>query len=261
MTPLHLIRIPVRLGALARWAHERGWVRTRKRAIVFDEGRALHHLLAESLGGGVLQPYRLLCPPRGRAGNIYGYSVSDAVALRAAVRIQALPETLSVLCADRIESKVMTDTWFAGQRIGFDLRVRPVRRLNTGIEVAGVRLPKNSEIDAFLREAWQCHPEAPNGMEKANRSRESVYLDWLAERMAPAATVDVSATRLVRFQRTVVARGKRAIEGPDAIFHGTLAVTDASAFSKALAGGIGRHKAYGFGMLLLRPPNKPVLVR
>jgi len=33
---------------------------------------------------------------------------------------------------------------------------------------------------------------------------------------------------------------------------GTLSVRDPEAFAAALAAGVGRHKAFGFGMLLLR---------
>ena len=35
---------------------------------------------------------------------------------------------------------------------------------------------------------------------------------------------------------------------------GTLTITDPVEFGSLLANGIGRHKAYGYGMLLLRPP-------
>jgi CRISPR system Cascade subunit CasE len=35
--------------------------------------------------------------------------------------------------------------------------------------------------------------------------------------------------------------------------HGELTINDADAFARLLAGGVGRHAAYGFGMLLLRP--------
>ena len=38
---------------------------------------------------------------------------------------------------------------------------------------------------------------------------------------------------------------------------GNLIVSDPAAFAQLLTRGIGRHRAYGFGMLLLRPPGKP----
>ena len=58
MTALHLIRVSVDTHALVRWAQERGWVRGR--VVAFDEGRALHHLVDEVVGPGVLRPFRLL---------------------------------------------------------------------------------------------------------------------------------------------------------------------------------------------------------
>ena len=39
------------------------------------------------------------------------------------------------------------------------------------------------------------------------------------------------------------------------MLYGELEVTDPEAFNRLLATGIGRDKAYGYGMLLLRPPR------
>jgi len=41
--------------------------------------------------------------------------------------------------------------------------------------------------------------------------------------------------------------------GPDAVFKGVLQIHDADAFNRLLRRGIGRHRAFGFGMLLLKP--------
>ena len=53
--------------------------------------------------------------------------------------------------------------------------------------------------------------------------------------------------------RTVRKLHTRASEGPHAVMRGSLTIADPSAFSRMLAQGVGRHKAYGYGMLLLRP--------
>ena len=37
---------------------------------------------------------------------------------------------------------------------------------------------------------------------------------------------------------------------------GILAITDPTAFADLLARGVGRHRAYGYGMLLLRPARE-----
>ena len=84
----------------------------------------------------------------------------------------------------------------------------------------------------------------------------SVAGGWLAEHLAGAARL--LDCRLEAFARTQVARRDgtrrlRWIEGPDAVISGTLEVAGPEAFGQRLARGIGRHRAFGFGMLLLRP--------
>jgi CRISPR system Cascade subunit CasE len=61
--------------------------------------------------------------------------------------------------------------------------------------------------------------------------------------------------RVVR-RGSFAADGRRPLRpqlGPDATFTGVLQVRDPDAFAGLLARGIGRHRAFGFGMLLLRP--------
>ncbi len=259
MTAFHLIRAPVDTGRLARWAGERGWAGSK--GAVYDEGRGLHHLVTEIWGPGILTSFRLLVPPRRRAGNLYAYSAMGAEALRTAADVQAPPEHLKVLRLEGLESKPMPADWRAGQRLGFDLRTRPVRRLRRDLNGPREPFRAGSEVDAFLVEALRGHPETPDGMTNEGRTRQEVYLDWLAERLSPAATLDRSAARLVRFRRQRVAREKRDSEGPDAIVHGVLVVADPTAFSAMLMRGVGRHRAYGYGMLLLRPLGRTGPVR
>ena len=63
------------------------------------------------------------------------------------------------------------------------------------------------------------------------------------------------------FQRIRAYRKRNAArysEGPDALMRGELTVTDGTAFACLLKKGIGRHRAYGYGMLLLRPADSVV---
>ena len=89
------------------------------------------------------------------------------------------------------------------------------------------------------------------------RSREEVYREWLQKRFEHkgGAVLDVCTTKLVSFRRTRAVRKlhRRYSEGPDALMRGEIEITDGAKFAEMLASGIGRHKAYGFGMLLLRP--------
>ncbi len=116
-------------------------------------------------------------------------------------------------------------------------------------------LRKGAEADAFYVQRLRGDPV---GQAEAGPVRERVYLDWLKVRLGGAAELDEPSCRLTAFRRTSVARGGRVLEGPDATIHGTLVVGDVEGFADLLARGVGRHRAYGYGMLMLRPPGRPV---
>lgn len=238
---LHLIHLPIPPRTFAQWARDRGFGPKGTQ----DDGATLHILLSALFGKGVLQPFRLFAPGRGTA-SLYAYASQSAPELLETARMVAPPEMLAAVDIDRLRAKPMPLPR-PGQRLGFDLRFRPVRRLTEGKRVR--------ERDAFVSEACRNHPDDPQGMATAGRDRRAVYRDWLTERLPGA---DLETADLVRFERLRVLRNGRALEGPDATMHGTLRVTDADAFSDTLANGIGRHRAYGFGMLLLRPAGATV---
>ena len=252
------MRILLRTGALGRLGRR---ARIGRRGEASDEGRALHHLLAEAFGPGAAHCFRLLAAPGGSAGSLYLYSPQDAEGLRVTAEICAWPEHLGVLPLSRLESRPMSRAWRAGQRPGFDLRMRPVRRLLRDLETSRGRMARGAEVDAFLAEALRRHPGEPGGMAGEGRTREAVYLDWLAERPGGAVELDRAGRRLAQFRRTGVLRGRSGLEGPEATIHGTLRVSDSDGFAELLRRGIGRRRTYGYGMLLLRPAGRPAPVR
>ena len=254
--PIHLVRVPMETKALASWADERGWVRHRGLLSDFDEGRALHHLLDEALGPGRLRPFRLLVPPRRATGYLYAYSKCNAEELAGLAQCHALPDHLAILRTDAMQSKAMPLKWRDGQKLGFNLRARPVRRLSKELETAGGRTYKpGSELDAFMLEALTEFGADRDGMKEAGRTREAVYLDWLSDRLAPYAILDRARTRLTSFRLRRAARNA-AVEGPDTTIQGTFTIADRAGFHELLERGVGRHCAYGYGMMLLRPPAR-----
>ena len=238
---LRMIRADIDIREFHRWAGVRGLISRS----AFDEGFALHCLLVESFGELAPKPFRAIIPRGGgRAlGTLYGYARADAHALRDAASTYCDPLQVKILPPARIDSKPMPAAWRAGQRLGFELRIRPVIRRARRNARAG------RECDAFQAEA-ELHPKG--GMK---RTREEVYIDWLRARLDANGAAHLESAKLTMFQRTRAVRKlhARPSEGPDAVMSGILTISDAEEFGRLLAGGIGRHKSYGYGMLLLRP--------
>ena len=237
---LHMLRADISVRDFQRW------MGTRR---LQDPDHAMHCLLTECFGDLAPKPFRLILPRGGATGVLYGYGRARADALRETAGICADPLQCRVIPTQSLDSKSMPADWQVGKRLGFETRIRPIVRRSRNADSHPAR-----EWDAFLQEAVQ-HPKG--GMK---RSREDVYTEWLSDQLERrgGARLDVQRTRLVLFQRTRAVRkpGARHSEGPDAVMRGILTITDGGAFTNLLARGVGRHRAYGYGMLLLRPARE-----
>ena len=255
--PLHMVRFRVDPVALTTFA-------ARERLLDDDLGYALHVALRRTFGAAGPQPLRVLETAASTAREavptrVLGYT-EDPDALT--VPATALPDWSEDWSRDgpapRLfpESPVarpMPTDWHEGTRYGFEVQIRPVRRASAGVRPArGATGPEKraGERDAFL----SAIDAAGEGIVPG---REEVYRDWLTERLGEAAELERAS--LVRFRRTTVRRsahakgGTRAVEGPEALMRGRLRVRDPAAFDRLLRRGVGRHVAFGYGMLLLRP--------
>ena len=235
--PLYMIRAEVALREFRRWMGIRR---------LQDPDHAMHCLLTESFGELAPRPFRLIMPRGQSRGVLYGYARVEAEDLRDAAGIYACPSQVCILSPDSIASKPMPSVWRVGKRLGFETRVRPIVRRSRNADCR-----PHKECDAFAREASRY----PKGA--MPYSREAVYTNWLSDQFdrRGGARLDPDRTKLMSFQRTRAVRKLHArhSEGPDAVMRGVLTITDPDAFSSLLAHGIGRHRAYGYGMLLLRP--------
>ena len=236
----NMIRAGIDMRAFYRWAGSRGMISRN----AFDPGFAMHCLLTESFGRDLApKPFRVIIPrDRNRAhGTFYAYSGSTADELREAAAAFADPLQSKIISSSTMDNKTMPNSWRTGQRLGFEALIRPVVRCGRGSDRPG------KERDAFQSEAER-HPKG-----EMPRSREQVYRGWLFDRLALRGA-RLEEARLRSFQRVRVVRKlrKHASEGPDAVMQGTLEVTDPAMFADLVAGGVGRHRAYGYGMLLLR---------
>lgn len=257
---LHLVQVPLDMPTFNRWAGERGLIRPR----TFDAGYAFHILLSSMFGKGALQPFRLFDSERRPKAALYGYSDVDQTELRRMAAAVAPPDCEAVIDSRRLRSKPMPRRFEQGERLGFDLRLRPVRRLRSELTdpQTGTSFRSGSEVDAFRLELIRQFP-AESGTSaaiQADVTRQSVYSGWLSERLGNAASVE--DCELAAFQRTRVIRGNSGeLEGPDAVLHGTITVASEDEFARILRKGVGRHRAYGYGMLLLRPPGRSAPTR
>ena len=264
-----LVHAPLDMRAFHRWAGKRGLIRRG----VFDSGFALHVLLSGLFGKSVLQPFRLFASERRQAASLYAYTDMDRDSLQRTAQDVGMPDCLEVLDPAELRSKPVPEVFEPGRRLGFDVRVRPVRRLRCSVQdsQSGRVLSTGAEVDAFrvaalhrFPDGWATEPggEAPNDLETLRGKRGDIYAEWLVERFGDAATVESGSCRLAAFQRARTVRGDGAgPEGPDATLQGDLTVRDTDAFARLLRKGVGRHKAYGYGMLLLRPPGTPPMGR
>lgn len=253
-----MVYLPIDWTAFCRWAGHRSLLRPG----VFDEGYALHVLLSAVFGKSVLKPYRVVRATRASIASLYAYSTADREWLRSTAGEVAPPDCLGVLGLADLATKVMPARFRKGQRLGFDVRIRPIRRLGQDLRdsQSGRLLRKGSELDSFRLELLN---RSPDGWRAANSetrrdgvSRQSVYGGWLAERLAGTACIDTEGCRLVDFRRSRAWRGKgRGSEGPDATLQGDLVVEDPDGFAQKVRYGVGRHRAYGYGMLIVRPPS------
>ena len=260
----HLIHVPLDMLKFNRWAgDERGlrWAGDERGLRWADAGYAFHVLLSAMFGKSVLQPFRLFASERRSSAALYGYADVDRAELQRTADAVAPPDCLHVLDPARMRSKRMPLHFERGRRLGFDLRVRPVRRVRRELadEQIGRSWRKGAEVDAFLLDVIRKFPSAQADRDaavNAGVTRESVYREWLTERLGDAVVVE--QCRLAAVKRTRAVRGDAwGPEGPDATLHGTFTVSNEETFAKILRNGVGRHRAYGYGMLLLRPPSRP----
>ena len=254
---VHLIHAPLDMRRFSSWAGNRGLIRNGS----FDAGYAFHVLLSAMFGKGVLQPFRVFASERRASAALYAYADVDEAELRSTAAAVAPPDCVDVIDPDSMRSKRMPPHFEQGRRLGFDLRLRPVRRLHRDLAdpQSGRSLAKGAEVDAFRLEVMRRFPSgwSDSAAARAGVTRQLVYTAWLGERFGNAVAVE--ECRLVSVSRSRAVRGDGGgPEGPDAILHGTFAVADKETFAGVLRNGVGRHRAYGYGMLLLRPPNRTV---
>ncbi|MDE0104391.1 MAG: type I-E CRISPR-associated protein Cas6/Cse3/CasE [Bryobacterales bacterium] len=280
MTELHLIRLPIKSREFTAWALDHGFLNTppgdgRGRPREADIGYALHALLCGLFGTQAPRPFAI--PALGQGVRRKGDTFTFELLGYARAPIEVL-HTLAQLVDSDLQMQIDWDSagarpmptqWPPGLQLRFDLRACPVRRVLRPFTtkprpgLPGRTIPRGSEVDAYQLAAVRARD---SGTEVPTRGK--VYAHWLAERLGPcpdrdqavslvADSAQVVAYRSVRLLRRPRGSGGRRCDRwltrPDVRFTGLLRVVDPAKVTALLASGVGRHSAFGFGMLLLRP--------
>lgn len=238
---LNLVKVPLRAGPLMVMAR-----RKHIPARDSDDGYLAHCVMRELWGDDAPAPF--LLRGRGAIFEAWGYSPCAASVLVQRARENGLAAASIVPDLEGIQSRAIP-VFEPGRRLGFGVRCCPVVRLASpthGHE-------RGAEVDAFLARCFSAGDDA-------EVSREAVYRNWLAVRLADTATtgvrveyVRVAAMCRQRMVRRTQGHDRRAarIERPDVRFEGVLTVCDSGLFLDVLRRGVGRHRAFGFGALML----------
>lgn len=235
-----------------------------------DAGYIVHCQLGELFGDLAPRPFAIM-PGKSRFMRVLAYARQPLADLRRQAEAIAEPGVYNACDWTAAEEKRMPSEWRAGSRYGYRVRACPIQRMNAD----GRHYRKGAEVDVFLARCWAIgDPGTPV-------DRHLVYREWLAAQIERVGGARLLETKVAGFQRdrmvrrsqgrsaeTATSRGPEAsrevmvgqgterkssrLERPDAVFEGVLEVTEPEAFGALLERGIGRHRSFGFGMLLLR---------
>jgi CRISPR system Cascade subunit CasE len=149
-----------------------------------------------------------------------------------------------------LESKPYEPALAVGCRLGFSLRANPAMALPQPGEKRGKR------VDAVMHAKSKLDDDARNAFGKDEAA--IVGLDWLIKR-GPGIGVefDAGACGATGYSHVRIPRPKRekTIEFSEIEFSGAFTVTDPDKLRAALFNGIGKAKAYGCGLMLVREPG------
>ncbi|MBK7760495.1 MAG: type I-E CRISPR-associated protein Cas5/CasD [Deltaproteobacteria bacterium] len=247
--PLHLVQLRLDLPRLLRSARL-----SRYHEDKLDLGYLVHTFLDSAFGAASVRPFVIPALSPGMEGalghtsgvEVLGYSERDAEGLTRAAQELATPEHYNVLTD--VLSKPMPTTWSEGRALRVGLRVCPTTRR---------RHPRPRPRRSSPTPSW---PRCPAPTTKdVPLSRGQVHTDWLRASPRPRGRRGLVAARLEGFRLVRLLRRTQGEERshklpqlPEAWFDLDLEVRDSAAFIELLRRGVGRHRAFGFGMIVLR---------
>jgi len=271
MPDLHLLRLLIDPAGLERLA------RARKIGAEDDHGYRMHALFTGCWGEASPSPWQLDTQAGERHLTVWAYAAQDWAGLSAnalarfadPAAVGLDPDLVSLLRGalvwEHCASKPMP-CLAIGQTVGCEVRTCATVRLHRDLPgiAAGdghgavATRKAGDEIDVLTAEALR---RSQGGTRTHMRAldTEGIYLAWLTAALARCPGQTAAGIRVTGYRSTSCLRknhtngGRREVILPEVFGSGTMNITDPAAFATGLARGIGRHRAFGFGMLLLRP--------
>ena len=236
---IHLARIGIDPQALRTYA---AMTRTGD-----DDGLyATHHALRKMFGDNAPQPFHAVLS--GPEPHVVGYLDAKRAGLLASTEGEG-DVVLRRVFSEPVRTREMPVVWEDGARLSFRLRGRPVVRYSDEAadlveKTTGWRPP--AEVDVVVAASRKTGtPADPSETCRA----------WLERRLGDVASVE---TFVLKDYRQVSSRrsshgpdGRILVPGPDATMAGILTVGNGEEFGRMLAKGIGRHCAFGYGMMMV----------
>ena len=235
MNGIYLMKADINLPNMARWAAEENHS---------DPDRTAHCLLTESFGPEDA-PRPFVIKAREEYGSPHGtllaYTRLAAEELReSAERHQRLAHA-AVLDPETLKTVRTPTQWEEGQTLEFEIRTKPTKRSSSRQDGG-----HGHEQDFFLASP-------------TNSSRAATYCQWLAQTMsrqgALLADPETMTVRQLSLRRTKRQNNSGWHTAPDVTITGAATVINPELMEQAIAQGLGRHKGYGYGMLLLKRPT------
>lgn len=242
--PLYMTKLVLSQPALMRLGQQKGLPMRE-----VDTGYLVHCLLGELFGDASPQPFDVR-DASGRSLEILAYTTIPRDQLEHHADAFADPERHEALDWDRLHQKQMPAAWPEDIELAFEVRACPVVRAANDTE----HYSQGSEVDAFLT---RC---AETEKDEEVPGREEVYREWLEDQLARRGGVDLLEARMDVFKLRKLTRRShdadrtaRVFKRPDTRMTGTIRVAEPDEFNGLLETGLGRHRAFGFGMVLLAP--------
>ena len=240
---LHLVRIPIG-NERAYWR----FLRTINLPPRGDpHGYTAHALLSELFRDHPVKPFRWMRTNGKR--YLLGYAQAPEDRLRAAAETHAARLAHTAVDWEGFAARPIPET-LRGNFL-CEIHATPVvrsRLIDTENTPPGEEPPLR-EVDVFVREVAARRPGA-------SLDRHAIYLEWLTRQVARFPGVALRSAAVHRFRLVDVPRRRadrtfRLCRRPDVVFRGILQVEDPQDGLELLRRGVGRERAFGFGLVLL----------